>query len=209
MSEAPTTQTAVDATPAPAQPGATAPDARNDGDDLDALLSEYDSSTRAPPAPASPAPATPGAADTDIKALTDEVRGLRTERQKEVFRRDMDAMVKDVRGDLNPELFDDRLVEAWIDGEARADPRLLQVFANRHENPKQFKKVVETLGRSFNKKWSKLPDRGATEDREAVTHAVRGASTHAPPDKPPDFANKSNAEFRNEVKEKFGYTPNV
>lgn len=210
MSEAQTTQTAVDTTTAPAQPGATAPDARNDGDDLDRLLSEYDESGRArtPPEPARPA-TNADTANPDLRALADEVKGLRTERQQETFRRDMDAMTKNVRGDLDPEFFDDSFMEAWIDKQARDDPRLLQAFANRHANPKQFQKVVDTLGRSFNKRYSKLPDKSATEDREAVTAAVRGASTRAPEGKAPDYGKMSNQEFREAHKKEHGYYPSV
>jgi len=204
-----TTQTAVDATQAPATPGATADSARNDGEELDKLLSEYDQSNKTSSTPEPARPESTGTADTDLKALADEVRGLRTERQKETFRKDMDAMVKNVRGNLDPEFFDDVLVESWIDAQARQDSRLLQVFANRHDNPKQFAKIVDTLNRNFARKWSKLPDKGATEDRAAVAAAVRGASTTAPPEKPPEYASKSNTEFRNEVREKYGYTPKV
>lgn len=205
-----TTQTAVDTPQTPAQPGATAPDARNDGDDLDRLLSEFDESGRArtPPAPAQPATTT-GAADTDLRALADEVRGLRTERQQETFRKDMDTTIKDVRGNLDPEFFDDVFVESWMDAQARLDPRLASAWANRHANPKQFAKVKESLGRTFAKKYGSLPDKAATEDREAVTAAVRGASTRAPEGKAPNFAGMSNQEFREAHKKEYGYYPSV
>ena len=207
MSEAQTTQTAVDTTKTPAEPGVAADGARTDGDDLDELLSKFDSDTTRPtPEPAKPEPT--GEA-SDLKAVLDEVRELRTERNKETFRKDMDAMTKTVRGNLDPEFFDDTFMEAWIDKQARDDPRLLQAFGNRHANPKQFQKVVETLGRSFNKRYSKLPDRQATEDREAVTAAVRGASTKAPEGKAPDYSGMNNAEFREAHKRDFGYYPPV
>lgn len=209
MSEATsTTQTAVDTTKAPAVQGATDDSARNDGDDLDKLLAEFDDSKpKAPPEPAKPEPKT-GAAD-DLRALTDEVRGLRSERQQETFRRDMDATIKDVRGNLDPEFFDDTFVESWMDARARQDPRLSTAWNNRHANPKAFAKVKDQLGRDFVKKYGKLPDKQATEDREAVTAAVRGASSRAPEGKPPDFAGMSNAQFREEHKKLYGYYPSV
>ena len=204
MSEEQTTQTAVETTKPPAQPGGAEAGARNDGDDLDKLLAEFDdgSQPKPPPEPAKPEPK-PGAAD-DLKALADEVRGLRTERQRETFRRDMDAAIKDVRGNLDPEFFDDTFVESWMDAQARQDPRLAAAWAQRHDNPKQFAKVKETLGRQFAKKYGKLPDKQATEDREAVTAAVRGASTRVPEGKAPDYSKMSPAEFQAEKDRLFG-----
>jgi hypothetical protein len=201
MSEDQTTQTAVDTTKTPAVPGAEVAGARNDGDDLDKLLADFDDSKKAPPEPAKPEPT---GADHDLKAVLDEVRGLRTERQQETFRKDMDTTVKDVRGNLDPEFFDDVFVESWMDAQARQDPRLAQAWANRHANPKQFQKVVDTLGRSFVKKYGNLPDKAATEDRDAVAHAVRGASTKAPPEKAPDFSKMSPGEFQAEKDRMFG-----
>jgi len=210
MSEAQTTQTAVDTTKTPAEPGVTADSARTDGDDLDQLLSEFDESGRARATPEPARPATNAdAANPDFKALADEVRGLRTERQQETFRKDMDTTIKDVRGNLDPEYFDDVFVESWMDAQARLDPRLASAWANRHANPKQFAKVKESLGRTFVKKYGSLPDKQATEDREAVTAAVRGASTRAPEGKAPDFGKMSNHEFREAHKKEYGYYPSV
>lgn len=206
MSEEQTTQTAVDATNTPAVPGVTEDSAR-EGDDLDKLLAEFDGG-KTRPAPEPTKPEQTGTPD-DLKALADEVRGLRTERQQETFRRDMDATIKNVRGDLDPEFFDDTFIESWVDSQARKDPRLATAWANRHANPQQFQKVVDTLGRSFAKKYSKLPDKQATEDREAVTAAVRGASTKAPEGKAPDFASLSNNEYRTTVKQLYGFDPGV
>ena len=203
MSEAQTTQTAVDTTKTSAEPDVAADSARNDGDELDKLLSEFDSSkTTQPPATAQPEQNT-GAAD-DLKALTDQVKGLLSETAQVKFRQDMDVTIKNVRGDLDPEFFDDTFVESWMDAQARQDPRLAAAWANRHANPKQFGKVVDTLGRTFVKKYGKLPDKAATEDREAVTAAVRGASTKAPPDTPPDLSKMSNAQFEAEKDRLFG-----
>jgi hypothetical protein len=193
MTDTHNTQTAVDATKTPAEPGVAGNDAQVNGDELDTLLSEFDK-TAAPPAAAASSPAQAAGTD-DLKALADEVRGLRTERQQETFRRDMDVTIKNIRGDLSPEFFDDRIVEAWVDAEARADPRLSQAWNDRHTNPKGFQKVVDTLGRKFASKYGKLPDKQATDDREAVTAAVRGASTRAPEGQAPDYSKMNDREF--------------
>ena len=198
-------QTVVDDTNASAKPDAEVENAR-EGEDFDKLLAEYDEKSKPSPEPTKPEQT--GATD-DLKALADEVRGLRTERQKETFRRDMDSTIKNVRGNLDPEFFDDGFIEAWVDAEARKDTRLSVAWAQRHDNPKQFQKVVDMLGRNFVKKYGKLPDKQATEDREAVTAAVRGASTKAPEGKAPDFSGMNNAAFREEHKKLYGYYPSV
>lgn len=200
-----TTQTAVDATQAAASPAAAAgQDAQQDGDDLDKLLSEYETGTQqTPAAAASPQPGQTAGAD-DLKALTEQVKGLLTENQNAKFRRDMDATLKNIRGELDSEFFDDAFVESWIDAQARKDPRLSTAWNERDGNPRQFQKVVGQLSRDFAKKYGKLPDKAATEDREAVTAAVRGASTKVPEGQPPNYASMTDAELAREKDKLFG-----
>lgn len=206
MTDTQTTQTAVDAPNAPAEPGVAGNDAQTNGDDLDKLLAEYDEKA-APPAATTPAqPEQKPGTDTTAKPATDPDVA---EVKRYIFKQDMDKTVKAVRGDLSPDYFDDSLVKAWIEAQAEADPRLGLAWANRHNNPKQFEKVVDTLGRNFAKRYGKLPDKQATEDREAVTDAVRSASTKAPPAQAPNYAGMTNAEFREAHKRDYGYYPPV
>lgn len=192
------TQTVTETNP-PAEPGGAAPaDARTNGDDLDSLLASFDVQKAEKPTP-SAKPETTGDGNPDLKALTEQVQGLLSETQRQTFRRDMDQTIKTVRGNLDAEIFDDLFVEAWMDAQARSDPRLSQAWVDRHKNPKQFQKVVEGLGRTFEKKYGKaLVDKGATDDRAAVASAVRGASTQAPEGKAPNFAAMSDREFEAE-----------
>lgn len=199
-----TTQTAVDETKAAAPPAAAgAQDAQQDGDSLDALLKEYDQTAGAPPAAAATQPEQKTGTDTTTtqKPATDPAVA---EVQRYIFRQDMDKTVKAVRGELPADYFDDPFVKAWIDSRAEEDPRLAQAWVNRHANPKQFEKVVGTLGREFSKKYGKLPDRAATEDRDAVTAAVRGASTKAPEGQAPNFSSLTDQQFAAEKDRLFG-----
>lgn len=207
MTEATTEQTAVDATKAPALPGATAgQDARQDGDDVDTLLNEFQASTKAP----EPTPQT----QPEPKAGTDVIKApvsdpAVAEVRNYIFRQDMDKTIKAVRGDLDPDRFDDGIVEAYLDMRARKDPRVATAWENRHRNPQQFEKLVAGLGREFTKKYGTMPDKQATEDRELVTAAVRGASTKAPEGKAPDFSGLNNHEYREQHKKAYGYYPSV
>lgn len=207
MSEVNNAQTVVDEVDPLAKPsGETAPNARKD-DDLDTLLNDpVFNATKSDP---NPKPATKAEGTDDSKAVLEQMRGLLTEQQRVRFQQDMQTTVKKVRGDLPEELFDDALVEAWLDKRARDNPALSQAWTQRHENPRQFQKIVDALGRDFHKKYGNLPDKKATEDREVVTAAVRGASTKAPEGKAPDFSGLSNAEYREAVKKEYGFDPNV
>lgn len=197
-------QAVVDETKAPAEPGAEVENARETTDDLDTLLKQFEQTEAKPPE--TPKPEHAGADDSK---LLEPIKGTVSAIEQRLFRQDMDETVKKVRGDLDPEFFDDDFVESWLDAQARNDRRLQQAWVERHNNPRQFQKVIEGLSRGFAKKYGKLPDKGATEDREAVTAAVRGASTKAPEGKAPDYSNMSNAEFREAHKKEYGYYPPV
>lgn len=201
MSEDQTTQTAVDATNPPAQPGAAVQDAQTNGDDLDALLKEYETTT-APAAATTTASPAPQAGTDTIKTPTPDP--AIADVQRYIFRQDMDKTVAAIRGDLPADYFDDTLVKSWINARADEDPRLAQAWVNRHTNPKQFEKVVGSLKGEFAKKYGKLPDKQATDDRIAVADAVRGASTKAPVGQAPDFSRLSDAQFAAEKDKMFG-----
>lgn len=203
-----TTQAVVDETNTPPVAGSAVDNARNDGPDLESLLAEFSQETKPadPPSPQTVTDTTP----PDVKALAAQVQSLQgvvNEVQQFKFQRDFGELVKDVRGDLDPDVFDDELIGAWVDAAARKDPRLQRAWLEREARPKQFRAIAGELGRSFKKKFDKLPDRNVTEDREAVTAAIRGASTKAPEDTPPNFSRMSNAEARKEIREKYGFDP--
>lgn len=203
-----TTQAVTNETQPPAQQGgAGAPDARVQTDDLDTLLNEFDTSSQQTSQSAQQTqPGQTGSGD-DLKALTDQAKAVIEQHHQVTFRRDMNETLRKVRGSLDPEFFDDKFVEAWIDAQAREDPRLQQAWTQRHANQKQFEKVVEGLGRNFAKKYGKLPDKAATEDRAAVTAAVRGASTQAPEPASLDVSRMSDGEARAAIEKAYGYTP--
>lgn len=202
MSEDQKTQAAVDETNVPAQQGTEATSAQ-DGDDLDTLLKQFDESK--PSGSSEPAkPEQKAEAASDVTDASREVLAARDEIRNERFQRDLKTTIADVRGDMPSDLYDDDFMQAWIDSKANKDPRLANAWLNRSANPQKFKQVVGALGKEFAKKYGKLPDAGATEDREAVTAAVRGASTRAPEGKAPDYAKMTPGEFQREKEKAFG-----
>lgn len=202
-----TTQTVVDDADTQAKPGSEAEGARNDGPTLDELLADFDKSTSrqepAKPAPAAETTQPDNALLTRLQALEPVVQQF----AQSQFKQKITETIKDIRGDLDAETFDDEFVEAWLDGRARKDTRLQQAWLQKDANPRQWKRIQSELGREFKKKFDKMPDRQVTEDREAVVAAVRGASTKAPPDQPVKMGNMSNAEARQHVRQQFGFDP--
>lgn len=96
------------------------------------------------------------------------------------YRSDMDETISVIRGDVDSEMFDDTIIEGWLNAEAHKDPRVSMAFMKRHENPGAYKKVRESLAKKFQGRFKDLPDKNVTEDRDAVASAVRGASKSAP-----------------------------
>lgn len=210
MSEAQDTQPVVKLTDAQPQAGAEVVDARTEGGDLETLLKTYDEQVPSPAA-TPPQPAQSQATDPDLKALAGEVQQMKSfvnEAQNLRFKHDMSETVTAIRGDLDPEVFDAPLIQGWLDAQAQQDPRLAKAWMERHANPKQFEQVKTALAKNFAKKFSSLPDRQATEDRETVAAAVRGASTRTPEDKPANYAGMSNNDAAADIEKKYGYRPN-
>lgn len=213
------TETNVQAPPATEETSAPA------DDDLENLLAQYDSGQpKTEAAPAADAgssttqPETKPDAGSTESAILQKLNAMETERTAErtqerqaeadkQFQIDMADTVKKVRGDLDADFWGPALVEGWIDAMAKQDDRLATAWAERHRNPQHFDRVVATLGRKFHDKFSRLPDKQATEDKEAVTAAVQGASTTAPEKKPMNYNGMTDAEFRKSVREEFGFEP--
>lgn len=203
------TQQAVVTQPdAQATPAAEGADARASGDDLESLLKEFDTSTQ-PKTEPTPTPAQqPGAAPISQDALK-RLETLEKTLADDRFQKAIAPVIQTVRGDIPKDVMTDEEIQDWMEGRAKRDPRLTQAWIDRDKNPQAWGKVQAGLRTELSKKFSKLPDANATEDRDAVTAAVRGASTKAPEGKAPDFSKASNQDFRNEVEQKWGYTPNV
>lgn len=197
------TQPVVDAADTTAQPVVQANDARNDGDDLESLLKQFDQGTRTETV--SP-PATEQPKTTEAAPAVDPARLQRIEER--LFKEDLDRTVANIMGDQKvPE----RFAKGWIDQVAREKPQVAQAFLNKHNNPDAWSKIERTLAKEFAKEMKQFTsiDPQVTEDREIVAAAVRGASTKAPDNKPIRMDGMSNAEYRKTVMEQYGFDPGV
>lgn len=188
----------------------TEPDTSGGADgDLDALLSEFNSDA-------------PQGHDEDLQAqqrdeaerqrldqLEQQLADERMARVMERHRQDMSKVIADVRGDQSSDVFTDSFVTTWIDNLARLDPSLQQVWLERDVNPGRFVHAVDKLARRFHKEVVKRQiDDGLTEDRMAISAAVRG--TARPPERENDagyrrrVANMTDAEFHAERERMMG-----
>lgn len=202
MSEDENTQTVVDTSQPVAQPTGADAGARGDGDlDLDALLAQYDDE------PAQQQVHTPqrpnGGSDDEIAALRQELATLRGEVVGSRVNADVKAAAAAVRGDLNADQFDDDFMVAFLDGQARKDPRFAVAFAQREANPQAYQRVLKAMGKTFATKYSPKVDHNATEDVNAVAAAVRGASQPASSQGSKNYGAMTDGELRNEA-EKYG-----
>jgi len=212
-------QAVVETTEGVARP---TPEAGNDAPDiesLDSLLKQFDEATKDsnPESAASAAP--PGKAKAEVKpadsnALAEQVRRIvdaqeaqTKAQQAEVTQKALTATVASLRADLPDDPAVNKFVMGWLKDTADNDKRLQNAFANRDRDPQTWNKIVTGLTRDCQKDFATLsrrPDAAATEDREAVTAALRGASTAPPPTKEPDLSKMSDAELRKYKQEKWG-----
>jgi hypothetical protein len=200
--------------------GPSPPEAASQEPSLDELLQEFDKSTRPPatePAPvdvpAAPVPDwqshLPPNSQYTHQSVVDRVDEMARTRALEEAGRDLEVACMQVRGDLDAGVYNDAFVQTWLDNQARSSPGIQHVWMNRERDPHAYYAAIEALEKKFAKTFSRAPDAEATADRNAVAAAVRGASGRAPPEPKPNYGRLSDAEFRREVREKYGYDPGV
>lgn len=198
-------QTVVTESDGQAKPGTEATDARKP-DDLDTLLAEFEKTASS--SPASKPETKPETAQV-APDVAKRLEALERERADDRVQRDLAPVIAKIKEGLPaPDLLDDQEIIDLLDGRAKRDPRLAAAWANRHTNPKAWDGVVTALSRELSGKFKKLPDKAATEDRDAVAAAVRGASTTTPPPaKAPDYSKMGNAEYAAQVEKEHGFRP--
>lgn len=183
--------------------GATPPvdgvGAQNETDPLDTLLADYDNATQktdtaiTPPQPKGDGTPNPQN-NPDFQQWQQDRQDIQTWRAERQMQA-LDQVVQDVMGDLDDPRFDKDWVKVWLVTQAQKDERLDRAFVERVKNPAKWNAVKAELGKKLHKMASKQPDQNATEDRNAVAQAVKGASTKAPAEPAPDFSTMSAAEF--------------
>jgi hypothetical protein len=194
-------------------------------DDLDQLLADFDASfdasiSRTPdPTPSSPELQALARApqqehqyapqNSENEALLNRVNQIEVAHAVEKAGRDLAALTNEVRGDLDPHMFTQDFITNWVDSRARQNVALQGVWLRREQEPESYRAAVKMLTKEFHRTFKAAPDPQATADREAVVAAVlrAGASSSRPEEPPVRYGRLSNAEFRADIREKFGYDP--
>lgn len=183
-------------------------DARDD-DGLDAALAEYEAKGTSKAAEQSQTEQTtdtkPSSLEASVKELVEDKRA----RDRQSIAQDMAEAVKQVRGDVSATAYDDAMVEGWLNARAEQDPRVQQAWLDRHKNPVGFQRVLKGLSKDFAKGRATDVDAETTADRDAVTAAVRGATSSPPAEQQPEFGPMANNEYADSVEKKYGYRPAV
>lgn len=173
----------------------------DDGVDMQALLSEFEEGTSKPAASPPESSATP---QVDLSKLKDQVKAeLKSEQDNAQA---IKSLVKTVRGEISPDVFSDEEIEDWLDGQAKRNPQLGQAWMQRSKNPAVWAKIESGLSNKFNGKFKNRIDPDATADRDAVAHAVRGASNKVAAEPAPDLSKMSDAELRKYTQDNWGFS---
>lgn len=197
-------QAVVDETRVAATPATGVDNAREDVDPLDQLLAEYDQGTKKPdpvtPPENKPTPLPDDVVQT-VRFLESEVRESRREKDE----RAISETVASIRGDVPTDVYDDDMIRGWLEVQAVKDPRLAEAFKQKNQNPRGWERVKGELRKALAKKAGSQIDRGATDDRAAMTAAIRGASTRASADPPPNLGRMTDAELRKHTQDNYGF----
>jgi hypothetical protein len=220
-----TEQTSLE-TPASATPAQSA--ASTSVDDLNALLTEFESANKPPepqPTEQAPAAATPDAATPDkvlaafdradveglrnyLQSYANTVHGLQLQQKINQDHADFENVVSEFNKTAKERgyLISDDYARRWLLAESVTNPQLRAAFDNRYDSPDNERRAVRLIKKAqdrFIASAKSEPDRQARGEREAVAWAVRNSMSAAPPAPPVRYCDLNDAEFTAE-KKKYG-----
>lgn len=152
-------------------------------DELDSLLQEYEQETSTT-GEQQTQPDTSSQRDSQVEVL------LMKQTQD-----DINSAANSIKEASGVEL-PDRFFRGYLHDAVDGDPRALRLWQNRHNDPKGWNKYLNVLAKEASEELKGVPDRSASEDRDAVESAVRNASKHQQSsDDEPDWSQMSDQEF--------------
>jgi hypothetical protein len=195
----------------------TAPSPPSAGDDIDALIQEFDTATGAEPA-AKPVPTetTPPQPEGQLpeSRVPDERREpvpdnlFSSDAEEEVYRA-LDAavaydqqrlaardaadgalVVKAIRGEFPASQYPDEMVAGWIENLARTNPKIQEAWVQRYsgaDGERNYRRAVERLGQAFHKQFKSTQIDHAATEDRAAVAAAM-RGTARPPDAENDGA---------------------
>jgi hypothetical protein len=185
----------VDATKG--QPPAGAAEAGAQDMDLDSLLAQFEVE------PPEQEVAAPKLSPDDVRSAVQYAKSEQERRAKEGTDKAISEAVKTVKEELGdlPVHLSDRAARGLLEAYAAENPKFTQAFMHRQKNPEAWNKALRAVGKEFRSDFAPV-DRNATDDREAITSAVRAASTPAQRSADqPNWHQMSDAEFNRRKRE--------
>lgn len=164
-------------------------------DNLDTLLSEFDSKTKKDEVD------TTGSDTKEPTGLSKEDRELLEEVRADKFSKELNTEIDSIKSHLSDEVnISGKLLKQIVVGMADENRDIASAYTNRRSNPEGWAKVQKAIASEIGKEFLNQPDQAATDNHEAVAAAVRSASTTTPPEDKPltneDMNKMSDAEFQ-------------
>lgn len=150
-------------------------EAKEDAQNLDELLNEYDTGTEQPEKVKAPS----GQPDRLEKVL-DYVERKEQQEIKDQYTTSIESAVTSIQEDITDLKLPDRVVRGMLHEMGTSDQRFQKAFQQRRDNPQAWKNVLKGVAKEIQNDFS--VDEKVTEDRQSLNAAVRDASTIAPAD---------------------------
>jgi len=143
-------------------------------DDLESLLKEFESSV-----PEVSATEDKKVDKDDIKKVVEYVSRQEKEEAAKVFKADVEKAIDTISESLKdlPVSIPKNVIKGALYAAADENPKFVAAFQQRRQNPETWNKVLGAFAKNMQKDFSSQPDKGLTDDRDAVLSAVRSAST--------------------------------
>lgn len=197
-----------------------------DDPELSSLLDEFDG--RSKPSAPSPAPSKPAATDFDVDSRYLQL-AMQSDQQRDLLQRllqhnldqsaayeqqerirqenaDFEEVVAEASEALEGMPVAEDYAKRWFLAEVQLNPVLRETWEHRRDSPELQRRAVQVLHREIRrmvKEVGRIPDPSATEDRAAVTAAVRGAGRAPPAENSGEYerrvANMNSVEFNKEI----------
>ncbi len=175
-------------------------------DPIDALLAEFEAGT-AQQQPVEQVSETAAERDRAIAAhMNAYTEGLQLDSRRQELRayeqqlalerdqKDAFAAFETIRGNLPAEMFDDRMLDAWVNSRAASDPAIQQAWQNRVSDPRTYERTLNKLAIEFGEKFRRYEPESEV-DHAAIAAAVRHQGGKVPAEPPPRFDRMSDAEL--------------
>lgn len=109
-----------------------------------------------------------------LNAVTQEVNNLRQERHVTSVRSDINDAVAIVEKETG---LDPKMIEVYLDMQARDDPRFQKVWLERKSNPKLFNAALQAVSNEISDKFQARTDPSLLANQKAMRAFASGSST--------------------------------